>query len=77
MADPSLSVNIHVDVLGTADGELLENVIHVSGRPREGIEPFETRLRVEFHDEAARTWGFVNVASSSGNAWRQPSFEWG
>nr|BFE63997.1 hypothetical protein GCM10020063_085230 [Dactylosporangium thailandense] len=35
-----------------ADGELLEGVMHVSGRLQEGIEPFETRLRVEFHDEA-------------------------
>jgi hypothetical protein len=26
--------------------------MHVRGRLQEGIEPFETRLRVEFHDEA-------------------------
>ncbi len=51
-ADPGLRVHIHVDLLDIADGELLEGVMHVSGRLQEGIEPFETRLRVEFHDEA-------------------------
>lgn len=25
--------------------------MHVSGRLQEGLEPFETRLRIEFHDE--------------------------
>lgn len=51
-ADPGLRVHIHVDLLDIADGELLEGVMHVSGRLQEGIEPFETKLRVEFHDEA-------------------------
>ena len=51
-AGPELRVHIHVDLTDVADGELLEGVMHVSGRLQEGIEPFETRLRVEFHDEA-------------------------
>jgi hypothetical protein len=37
-----------------ADGDLLEGVMHVSGRPQEGFEPFETRFRIEFHDEPDR-----------------------
>ena len=51
-AEPELRVHIHVHLKDVADGELLEGVMHVSGRLQEGIEPFETRFRVEFHDEA-------------------------
>ena len=70
-AEPELRVHIHVDLTDVADGELLEGVMHVSGRLQEGIEPFETRLRVEFHDEAdGRDW---RSASGSPNIWRTPA----
>ena len=45
-------MHIHIDLTDVADGQLLEGVMHVTGRLQEGIEPFETRFRVEFHDEA-------------------------
>ena len=70
-AEPELRVHSHVDLTDVADGELLEGVMHVSGRLPEGIEPFETRLRVEFHDEAdGRDW---RSASGSPNIWRTPA----
>jgi hypothetical protein len=47
-----LRAHIYVDLTDVADRELLEGVMHVSGRLQEGIEPFETRLRIEFYDEA-------------------------
>jgi uncharacterized protein YndB with AHSA1/START domain len=51
-AEPDLRVHIYVDLTDVADGELIEGVMHATGQLREGIEPFETRFRVEFHDEA-------------------------
>ena len=77
-ADPDLRVHIHVDLTDVADGELLEGVMHVSGRLQEGVEPFETRLRVEFHDEAdgrtrleIRQWLPEHLAHPSEEGWRQ------
>lgn len=56
----------------------LEGVMHVSGRLQEGIEPFETRLRVEFYDEAdgrtrleIRQWLPERLAHPSEECWRQ------
>jgi uncharacterized protein YndB with AHSA1/START domain len=40
-AEPELCVQIHVDLTDVADGELLEGVMHVSGRPPDDVEPFE------------------------------------
>jgi hypothetical protein len=52
--------------------------MHVSGRLPEGIEPFETRLRVEFYDEAdgrtrleIRQWLPERMALPSKEGWRQ------
>ena len=50
-AQPDLRVRIHIDLTDVADGELLDGVIHVTGRLPGGFEPFETRFRVEFYDE--------------------------
>ena len=73
-----LRVHIQVDLSDVADGELLEGVMHVSGRLQEGIEPFETRLRVEFHDDAdgrtrleIRQWLPEHLAYPSEEGWRQ------
>ncbi len=77
-AVPGLRVHIHVDLTDVADGELLEGVMHVGGRLQEGIEPFETRLRVEFHDEAdgrtrleIRQWLPEHLAHPSEAGWLQ------
>ena len=77
-AEPELRVHIHVDLTDVADGELLEGVMHVSGRLQEDIEPFETRLRVEFYDEAdgrtrleIRQWLPEHLSRPSEEGWRQ------
>ncbi len=71
-------MRIGVDLTDVVDGELLEGVMHVGGRLQEGIERFETRLRVEFHDEAdGRTrleihqWLPEHLARPSEEGWRQ------
>jgi uncharacterized protein YndB with AHSA1/START domain len=49
--DPELRVNVYIDLTEVADGALLEGVMQVSGQLQDGLEPFETRFRIEFHDE--------------------------
>ncbi|BCJ59623.1 SRPBCC family protein [Micromonospora endophytica] len=77
-ADPGVRVRIQVDLTDVADGELLAGVMHVSGRLPEGIGPFETRLRVEFHDETGgrtrleiRQWLPEHLTHPSQEGWRQ------
>ncbi|MGA2294389.1 MAG: SRPBCC domain-containing protein [Acidimicrobiales bacterium] len=41
-----------LDLTEVVDGELLEGVMRVTGELPMGFEGFETRMRVEFHDEA-------------------------
>jgi len=77
-AQPGLRVRIHVDLTHVADGELLDGVMHVTGQLPGGIEPFETRVRVEFHDEAdgrtrleIRQWLPGHLASPSEQGWSE------
>jgi uncharacterized protein YndB with AHSA1/START domain len=77
-SDPDLRVQIHIDLTDVADGERLEGVIHVSGRLQEGIEPFETRFRFEFHDEPdgrtrleIRQWLPERMTGPSEAGWRE------
>jgi hypothetical protein len=51
---PDLRVHICVDLTSVADGELLDGVMRVTGQLPDGVEPFETRFRVEFHDHDRR-----------------------
>ena len=51
-ADPSVRVRIRYDLTEVADGELLDGMMRVTGQLPAGYEPFETRMRLEFHDEA-------------------------
>jgi len=69
-------IHIHFDVTDVAVGELLDGFMHVTGQLQEGIEPFETRVRVEFHDEAdgrtrleIRQWLPEHLASPSEKGW--------
>ena len=49
--DPDVRVHVAIDLTTVAAGDLLEGVIRVSGRLPGAIEPYETRFRIEFHDE--------------------------
>ena len=75
-AQPDLRVHIHIDLTDVADGDLLEGVMHVTGRLQDDIEPFETRFRVEFHDEPngrtrleIRHWLPAHLAGPSNQGW--------
>jgi uncharacterized protein YndB with AHSA1/START domain len=77
-ADPDIRVQVTVDLTDVADGEVLDGLMHVAGRLPEGIEPFETRVRVEFHDEAdgrtrleIRQWLPAHLTGSAEQGWLQ------
>jgi len=75
-ADPGLRVHVNVDLTDVVDGELLDGTMHVTGQLPGGFEPFETRMRVEFHDEAdgrtrleIRQWVPEHLVSPSEGGW--------
>jgi activator of Hsp90 ATPase-like protein len=75
-AEPGVRVHVHFDLTHVVDGELLEGTMHVTGQLPEGIESFETRVRIEFHDEAdgrtrleVRQWFPEHLASPSEQGW--------
>jgi uncharacterized protein YndB with AHSA1/START domain len=76
--DPGVRVHIRIDLTEVADGELLDGLMHVSGQLPGGFEPFETRVRLEFHDEAdggtrleIRQWLPEHLAAPSEEGWSQ------
>jgi uncharacterized protein YndB with AHSA1/START domain len=77
-ADPSIRFEIQFDLTQVVDEELIEGTMHASGQLPEGLEPFETRVRVEFHDEAdgrtrleVRQWLPEHLTSPSEEGWVQ------
>jgi uncharacterized protein YndB with AHSA1/START domain len=75
-AQPDLRVHISIDLTDVADGDLLEGLMHVTGRLQDGVEPFGTRFRVEFHDESdgrtrleIRQWLPAHLAGPSNQGW--------
>jgi uncharacterized protein YndB with AHSA1/START domain len=75
-ADPSVRVRIRIDLTHVVDGELLDGTMHVAGTLPGGFEPFETRVRLEFHDEAdgrtrleVRQWLPAHLQSASEAGW--------
>ena len=74
-AEADLRVHLSTDLTDVADGARLEGVMDVSGR-EEGFEPFETRFRIEFHDELdgrtrleVRQWLPAHLAGPSKQSW--------
>jgi uncharacterized protein YndB with AHSA1/START domain len=51
-AEAHVRVHVRIDLAQVVDGELLDGTMHVTGQLPGGFEPFETTLRLEFHDEA-------------------------
>jgi uncharacterized protein YndB with AHSA1/START domain len=77
-SDPSVRVRVSVDLTDVTEGELLDGLMRVAGRLPQGIEPFETRVRVEFHDEAdgrtrleIRQWLPASQAGNARAGWGQ------
>jgi uncharacterized protein YndB with AHSA1/START domain len=50
--EPGTFTHGRVDLTDVVDGELLDGIMRVAGQLPGGFEPFETRMRVEFYDEA-------------------------
>ncbi len=74
--DPDLRISIDIDLTDVISGELLEGVLQVSGRLQEGIEPFTTQFRFEFHDEGEgrtrleiRQWLSPHLTGPSQQGW--------
>ena len=77
-ADPDVRVNVYVDLVAVTEGELLDGLMHVTGRLPDGIEAFETRVRVDFFDEAGgrtrlrvRQWLPIQQAGNAEQGWRE------
>jgi uncharacterized protein YndB with AHSA1/START domain len=49
--DPAIWTRGRLDLTEVVDGELLDGVMRIAGHLPGDYEPFETRMRVEFHDE--------------------------
>jgi uncharacterized protein YndB with AHSA1/START domain len=49
--DPNIWTRGHVDLTEVVDGKVLDGVMRITGQLPRGYKPFETRMRVEFHDE--------------------------
>ena len=77
-AQPGVRVDIRLDLTDVVAGELLDGIMRVTGRLLGGFDPFETRVRIEFHDEAGggtrleiRQWLPEHLAGPSEEGWRQ------
>ena len=77
-ADPGSRVQIRFDLAQVVDGELLEGTYRVNGHLPGGFKPFETRVRIEFHDEAdgrtrleVRQWLAEHLVAPSENGWAE------
>ena len=75
---PGVQVQIHVDLTDVAEGKLLDGIMHVTGQLPGGLAPFQTRVRIEFHDESdgrtrleIRQWLPEHLAAPSEEGWRQ------
>jgi len=51
-AEPGIWTHGRIDLTDVVDGELLDGIMRITGELPGGYEPFETRMRVEFYDEA-------------------------
>jgi uncharacterized protein YndB with AHSA1/START domain len=75
-AQPGSRVDVHFDLAQVVDGELLDGILGVTGRLPGGFEPFETRVRIEFHEELdgrtrleVRQWLPEHLVSPSEQGW--------
>ena len=51
-AQPGIWTDGRIDLTDAVDGELLDGIMRITGQLPGGFKPFETRMRIEFHDEA-------------------------
>jgi uncharacterized protein YndB with AHSA1/START domain len=77
-ADPRVRVHVEVALTDVIDGEVLDGRMHISGHLPNGIEAFETRIRVEFYDEPdgrtrlkIRQWIPEHLTGNADQGWLQ------
>lgn len=77
-AEPDVRVRVSFDLAEVIDGKLLDGTMHVTGHLPGGFEPFETRMRLEFHDETdgrtrleVRQWLPEHLASPTEQGWAE------
>jgi uncharacterized protein YndB with AHSA1/START domain len=77
-SEPDICTHGRIDLTQVVDGELLDGIMRISGQLPGGFEPFETRLRIEFYDEAdgrtrleIRQWLPENYVSPSEEGWQE------
>jgi uncharacterized protein YndB with AHSA1/START domain len=76
--NPALGTYGRIDLTDVVDGEVLDGIMHINGQLPGGFEPFETRMRVEFYDEAdgltrleIRQWLPEEYVAPSENGWAE------
>lgn len=77
-AEPDVRVRVSFELVEVVDGELLDGTMHVAGQLPGGFEPFETRMRIEFHDEddgrtrlEVRQWLPEHLMSPTQQGWSE------
>jgi uncharacterized protein YndB with AHSA1/START domain len=73
---PEIWTDGRIDLIDIVDGELLEGVMRISGELPGNFKPFETRMRIEFHDEPdgrtrleIRQWLPEHLVSPTTSGW--------
>ena len=76
--DPATWTRGRIDLTDVVDGEVLDGVMRITGQLPSGHKPFETRMRVEFHDETEgrtrleiRQWLPEGYAAPTENGWSE------
>jgi uncharacterized protein YndB with AHSA1/START domain len=75
-AEPDIWTRGRIDLTEVVDGKLLDGVMRITGHLPGGFQPFETRMRLEFYDEAdgrtrleIRQWLPEHLVSPTENGW--------
>jgi uncharacterized protein YndB with AHSA1/START domain len=75
-AEPEIRTHGSLDLTDVVEGELIEGTMRITGQLPAGYEPFETRIRIEFHDEAdgktrleVRQWLAEDLVAPTENGW--------
>ena len=83
VTDPDVRVRISFDLDEVVDGELLDGTMRVTGRLPGGFKPYDSRMRLEFYDEAdgrtrleVRQWLPEQYVSPSEGVGARPSPSW-
>lgn len=76
--EPSIWTHGRIDLTDVVNGELLDGIMRIDGHLPDGSAPFETRMRVEFYDEAdgrtrleIRQWLPEEYVSPSEGGWAE------